>query len=180
MKKMKRDPNNFPWRVAASIILLMACGLLYLLIDLDKDYEVLSQEHQKTIQYYNQKLKESEELLQSKSDLLAFITHQRTDKVKLLSSNVNVSDEAVLYWNADSHHVWLDHSNLPALDNQHSYQLWAFENDQPINLGIVDESDVAITKMNAVDAADSFVITLESFGGSEQPTLSAIKVIGEI
>ncbi len=180
MKKLKRDPNNFPWRVAASVILLMACGLLYLLIDLDKDYETLSQEHQQTIQYYDQELKEAEELLQAKSELLAFTTNRRTDKIIMSSTDANASDEAVVYWNSDSHNVWLDHSNLPSLDNQHSYQLWALENGQSIDLGVVDKSEDQIIKMNAVAAADGFAITVEPMGGSEQPTSSSIKVIGEI
>jgi anti-sigma-K factor RskA len=90
----------------------------------------------------------------------------------------------VLAWNSVSKKVMIDMevTKLPRHDKQHQYQLWALVGGKPVDMGVFDmpASDTASVKeMKAIASADEFAVTLEPMGGSVNPTLDQMVVIGK-
>jgi anti-sigma-K factor RskA len=70
---------------------------------------------------------------------------------------------------------------LPQNDKEHQYQLWAIVDKKPVSLGVFDKTsaDTAIMKeMQPVSAPQAFAVTLEPRGGSINPTMDEMMVIG--
>jgi len=70
---------------------------------------------------------------------------------------------------------------LPQNDNAHQYQLWALVGGKPVSLGVFDKtaSDSADMKqMQSIAQAQAFAVTLEPKGGSVNPTMDQMMVIG--
>ena len=71
---------------------------------------------------------------------------------------------------------------MPLNDADHQYQLWALVNGKPVDLGVFDVNG-ALTGMQVmknIGAAQTFAVTLEPKGGSVNPTMSQLMVMGNI
>jgi len=71
---------------------------------------------------------------------------------------------------------------MPKNDREHQYQLWALVGGKPVDLGVFDKtaSDTADMKeMKPIGSADAFAVTLEPRGGSVNPTMSELMVLGK-
>ncbi|MFD0765977.1 anti-sigma factor domain-containing protein [Mucilaginibacter lutimaris] len=89
----------------------------------------------------------------------------------------------VLAWNTVSKKVMVDMPGmkLPQHDQKHQYQLWALVNGKPVDMGVFDlpKADTAgIKEMKAIAYAQGFAVTLEPNGGSINPTMDQMVVIG--
>lgn len=72
---------------------------------------------------------------------------------------------------------------MPVNDKAHQYQLWALVGKKPVSLGVFDktEADSAVMKeMKSVEIANAFAVTREPRGGSVNPTMSEMMVIGNL
>lgn len=72
---------------------------------------------------------------------------------------------------------------MPVNDKDHQYQLWALVGKKPVSLGVFDktESDSTVMKeMKSIDLAQAFAVTREPRGGSVNPTMSEMMVIGNL
>ncbi|MFI5158669.1 MAG: anti-sigma factor domain-containing protein [Sphingobacteriales bacterium] len=70
---------------------------------------------------------------------------------------------------------------MPVNDKAHQYQLWALVSGKPVSLGVFDKTDADSTvmkEMKSVDLAQAFAVTREPRGGSVNPTMSEMMVIG--
>jgi anti-sigma-K factor RskA len=90
----------------------------------------------------------------------------------------------ILAWNSVSKKVIVDVQSvkLPKNDKQHQYQLWALVNGKPVNMGVFDApaADTAgVKEMKAIASAQGFAVTLEPTGGSINPTMDQMVVIGQ-
>jgi anti-sigma-K factor RskA len=90
----------------------------------------------------------------------------------------------ILAWNAVSKKVMVDMQSmkLPKHDKGHQYQLWALVGGKPVNMGVFDmpRTDTAgVKEMSSIASADAFAVTLEPMGGSVNPTLDQMVVIGK-
>ena len=73
--------------------------------------------------------------------------------------------------------------NMPVNDKAHQYQLWALVGGKPVSLGVFDKDDTDSTmmkEMTSVNVAQAFAVTLEPRGGSVNPTMSQMMVIGTL
>ena len=73
--------------------------------------------------------------------------------------------------------------NMPVNDKAHQYQLWALVGGKPVSLGVFDKdaADSALMKeMKSVPVAQAFAVTLEPRGGSINPTMDQMMVIGKL
>lgn len=70
---------------------------------------------------------------------------------------------------------------MPANDKEHQYQLWAIVGNKPVDLGVFDASSdsTAMKQMKSIASADTFAVTLEPRGGSVNPTMDQMMVIGK-
>ena len=95
------------------------------------------------------------------------------------------SGAVTIAWSPAKHKVMIDMSSLkmPANDATHQYQLWAIVAGKPVDLGVFDENpdstDMKEMKTIAAVSADAFAVTLEPRGGSVNPTMDEMMVIGK-
>lgn len=90
----------------------------------------------------------------------------------------------ILAWNSVSKKVIVDVQSmkLPKNDKQHQYQLWALVNGKPVDMGVFDtpaSDTVGVKEMKAIASAQGFAVTLEPTGGSINPTMDQMVVIGQ-
>lgn len=89
----------------------------------------------------------------------------------------------ILAWNSVSKKVMVDMPSmkLPQHDEKHQYQLWALVNGKPVDMGVFNEAkaDTAgVKEMKSIASAQGFAVTLEPNGGSINPTMDQMVVIG--
>jgi anti-sigma-K factor RskA len=88
-------------------------------------------------------------------------------------------------WSKNKHKVMVDMANvkMPANDSAHQYQLWAIVAGKPVDLGVFDANpdSAGMKEMKEIAAikTDAFAVTLEPRGGSVNPTMDQMMVIGK-
>ncbi|MES2268357.1 MAG: anti-sigma factor [Bacteroidota bacterium] len=103
--------------------------------------------------------------------------------LKLKGTTKTPTAAMVLAWNSVSKKVMVDvpSMKLPQHDQKHQYQLWALVNGKPVDMGVFDlpKADTAgVKEMKAIASAQGFAVTLEPTGGSINPTMDQMVVIG--
>jgi anti-sigma-K factor RskA len=70
---------------------------------------------------------------------------------------------------------------LPQNDKDHQYQLWALVGGKPVDLGVFDApaDSTQMKEMKSIARADAFAVTLEPKGGSINPTMDQMVVLGK-
>ena len=84
---------------------------------------------------------------------------------------------ASIYWNTKTRDVYLVPTHLPSPTPGKQYQLWAIVDGKPVSAGLMEDCP-AMCKMSSIEKAEAFAITLEKKGGSIQPTLDQMYVMG--
>jgi hypothetical protein len=87
-----------------------------------------------------------------------------------------------VFWNKDNQEVRLVANNLPAPTQGKQYQLWAIKDGKPVDMGMLpnDITTNSLVKMNNIDSAQAFAITLENKGGVPSPTMTEMYVMGGV
>lgn len=84
-----------------------------------------------------------------------------------------------LYWDTQKKDVYLITNKLPPAPDGSQYQLWALVNGKPVNAGVLEDCE-GLCRLQAVQEAQAFAITLEKAGGSKSPTLDQLFVMGNV
>jgi anti-sigma-K factor RskA len=105
--------------------------------------------------------------------------------VKLAGTKVSPASNLTVYWNKESEDVVVDQSRmaLPTNDPAHQYQLWALVEGKPVSLGVFDmkpDSAEMLLIMKEISQAQAFAVTLEKRGGSVNPTMENLMVMGGV
>jgi anti-sigma-K factor RskA len=170
--------NFYKYAFAASVALLIASVIsIYNLTNKVKQQNeqlvaasLQNQRFSKTVDYMDDELN---------------IFRDTSFKVLRLKGTKNLPTGGVLLaWNPVKQKVMLDLKSLdmPANDKDHQYQLWALVNGKPVDLGVFDKIDndtLTIKEMKPVAAAQAFAVTREPRGGSVNPTMSEMMLIGQ-
>ena len=101
----------------------------------------------------------------------------------LKGTPVSPSSYVTVYWDTTSKDVYLMVNNLPKPASDKQYQLWALINGQPVDLGMLQYEGGKthpLVKMKGVQHAQAFAITLEPKGGSPNPTMDQMYVVGKL
>jgi len=172
--------NNFyKYAFAASVALLIASGIAL--------YNMHNQLEQSNTQLavlasQNQQISKT---VSFKDEQLG-IFRDTTVKVIRLKPTVHAPASAnmTIAWSAAKKKVMIDMValNMPENDKNHQYQLWALVNNKPVNLGVFDKTvgdTTDMKEMKSIGAADAFAVTLEPRGGSVNPTMSELMVLGK-
>lgn len=119
---------------------------------------------------------------ENSEDMIASLKAPEIQKLKLEGLPISPESQAMVHWNKDTKKVILDPMNLPRTDEGHDYQLWAIVDGKPVDLGVFSPGDneLNIYTMKPVEAAQAFAITLEPKGGSVNPTMEQMYVLGKI
>lgn len=175
-----RRINVWKWLAAASFLLL--AGTLYWGITTNNQKNELAKTAQE-----NETLKKELSLVNAR---LAEVqqdaaTLQRSD-VKMASlkgTTISPGSYVTVYWDTSSKDVYLMINNLPQPASDKQYQLWALIEGKPKDLGMLQLSQeklIPMIKMKGVQSAEAFAITLEPKGGSANPTMDQMYVIGKL
>jgi anti-sigma-K factor RskA len=174
--------NTSWWAMAATVLLLISTGLNFYFYQnwqsTEKQYQVAvatQNQYARQIQQVNQKY-------QLTAAELAVITHNRTQKVNLKGVTKAPASAVVVYWNTKTKDVFVRVDDLPKPPADRQYQLWALENGKPINAGMLQNGpdSATVQHMKAINQAQAFAITLEPKGGSLNPTMEEMYVMGQI
>ena len=117
--------------------------------------------------------------MDKKSNEMKFVMNRSNKIVDLKGMPTAPDYSAVVYWNPNSKQVMLMPENLPKPPLNKQYQLWALKDGKPIDAGVFDMTG-DMTNMKKIQDADAFAITLEPMGGSVNPTMDAMYVVGKI
>jgi anti-sigma-K factor RskA len=149
---------------AASVILLLASAYFA--------YDQYSE---------NKRLKSSFSQLQSQVDSISIINEILVkEKRKSIDPDAAVvvsmvgtqptPSSANIYWDTASSSVFLVVKNLPKLPSEKQYQLWAFIEGKPVDLGLFDpDNKNVILQMKNTQKAEAFAITIEKRGNGPIP-----------
>ncbi len=103
--------------------------------------------------------------------------------LKLQGTPKSPGSALTVAWSAAKKKVMIDMANaeMPANDKDHQYQLWALVGGKPVDLGVFDADTTSkdMVEMKSIASADAFAVTLEPRGGSQNPTMDQMMVIGK-
>lgn len=183
VSEVERPASYFNWlAVAASVLLLVSAGLNFYFYN---NWQRSENQYQVAVATQNQYARNVQQVRQQlvlETSKLAVITDNQTQKVSLKGMKKSPSSSVAVYWNKNSKEVFVKVADLPAPPSGRQYQLWALENGLPIDAGMLDISadSVSVQKMKIISNAQAFAITLEPQGGSKNPTLDEMYVMGQI
>lgn len=79
----------------------------------------------------------------------------------------------VSYVNHNDKSVIINTQQLPKLDDDHDYQMWADVDGIMINMGVIPK-DKQLMSMTYIEHAESLNITIEPSGGNDHPTVERL------
>ena len=103
--------------------------------------------------------------------------------VALAGTKTAPTARARVLFNAITHKVYVDVHSLPVLPAGKQYQLWALDKGKPVDAGVLTLATATgegLQHMKDITNAQTFAMTVEPAGGSINPTLSTMTVVGNI
>lgn len=168
--------NFYKYAFAASLTLLIASSIALVNV-----YSNLQQSKSQLValQVQNQRFSNRVNLM----DRQLSIFRDPSFKLLKLQGTKNPALAVTVAFSAAQKKVIIDMGNvkLPQNDKDHQYQLWALVGGKPVDLGVFDApADSANMKeMKPIALADAFAVTLEPKGGSVNPTMDQMVVLGK-
>jgi anti-sigma-K factor RskA len=173
------------WRLiaAASVLAVLAMGTLFVtkqnqLSTSESQLQALSTDiNQKEITMAN-----LETELANYSQEKIFLLHEETIPVDLAGTPNSPDAKVKVFWNEGVNKLVLASNTLPVAPKDLQYQLWAIIDGAPVDLGVIDrfEDKTVFSRDVDVKSVQAFAITLEKNGGSPQPNLEQLYVIGNV
>lgn len=120
--------------------------------------------------------------LNKKNTDMAMFTDTSSMIVDMKGTQMSPDSRAMVVWNKQNKEVYLDVMKMPIPPPDKQYQLWAIAGGKPVNAGMIEMPPEAagLHKMKTIPSAEAFAITLEPKGGSVNPTLDQMYVMGAI
>ncbi len=168
------------WTAVAAIVLFVASlGYIYVLADKDKKI----QEEYATILSETDSLKLQNQLvdaqLKEMQKGLSMLSDPAVDKVSMPGIGQHQQNKALVLWDKKTKDVYLMPTDLPAAPSGMQYQLWALVDGKPVDAGMMGDCSV-ICSMKNIPRAQAFAITLQKQGGSAEPDMNSLYVMGKI
>jgi anti-sigma-K factor RskA len=171
------------WALAASVALILSLGANALFYTRWKDASaslVALQNDQARFAQTSQVVERQLGSLRQENEVL------RSDEfrpVALAGTKTAPTARARVLFNAATHKVYVDVKSLPALPPGKQYQLWALDKGKPVDAGVLTAATATgegLQPMKDIASAQTFAMTVEPEGGSVNPTLSTMTVVGNI
>jgi anti-sigma-K factor RskA len=148
------------------------------------------------VSLYNQLQQSNNQLAALQSDKQHFVNrvnlmdeqlkifHDASFKFVKLNGTAKAPAAAItIAWSPAKKKVMIDMSSvkMPVNDKDHQYQLWALVGGKPVDLGVFDKDpdSTDMKEMKSTALADAFAVTLEPRGGSINPTMDEMMVVGK-
>ncbi|MEM7573144.1 MAG: anti-sigma factor [Bacteroidota bacterium] len=113
---------------------------------------------------------------------IALVADPDSRYIELAGTADHLDAQAAVVYNPDKQASLFAPSGLPAIPADRQYQLWAIVDGATISLGVFDapvDGDQVLLNLPFEANVDAFAITLEPRGGSINPTLAEMYVIGQ-
>jgi len=170
------------WSAAASIVAVIGIVLsLYYRgqwIDSESKISELITQNQTLAQQYN--------VVKNQADQYAYnidiLRKPGIETVEMTGLDISPNAQALIHWNKKTNEVFLNAKKMPSNPSENSYQLWAIVDGKPVDMGVFDVAGdmTSLMKMKSVENASAFAVTLEPRGGSVNPSMEQMYVIGQI
>lgn len=179
--------NFYKYAFAASVALLLVstAAIFRLNNQLEESnqriasLEISNQKFSNNVNYMN------EQLLSTKQTLEVYTNPKDYKLVELKGMpKAPPGSKMMVAFNPQREVVMIDMASLkmPENDTQHQYQLWALVDGKPVDLGVFDskKDSTLMIKMKPIGKAQAFAVTLEPRGGSINPTMEQMMLMGNI
>lgn len=158
--------------IAATIALLFGVTTIWLYNQMNT-----MQESMEVVEAQNSELKNELELLIVNYDdvVTRYQTINDPNAIQLILNGNDKSPnaKAISYINHTNKTVVLNAKELPPLDADHDYQLWADVAGEMIDMGVIPKG-AEMAAMQYIDNAESLNITIEPAGGNDHPTVAQL------
>jgi anti-sigma-K factor RskA len=175
--------RNYAWLAAAGVVLfLISAGLnIYFYFGWKKAEGSLAIALAQKATYADN-FRQAKLELKNSETAFQVLENPETKHITLQGSDKAPQAKALVHWNPKTKKVVLDIKKLPEAPAGHQYQLWALHNGIPINAGMINPTDTIIgfQEMQTISEAVAFAFTLEWAGGSINPTLTEMYLIGKM
>ncbi|WP_411768177.1 anti-sigma factor [Winogradskyella sp. A3E31] len=164
--------SRMPIMIAASIAAILMFGCFYLYSEMNgikEDLQIVRQENSKL----KQDLNTTKEVLTETNNWFGLITDKNTERYTLRGNALAPDAKLTSYVNHETKSVALHTHNLPELDEEHDYQMWADVDGEMINMGVIPKN-ANLMAMTYIDNAESLNITIEPAGGNTHPTVERL------
>ncbi|MFK7971571.1 MAG: anti-sigma factor [Bacteroidia bacterium] len=121
-----------------------------------------------------------QEQLDARSSDIALLTKPSSKIIDLAPQPKANGATMKVLWQPETGESYFLATTLPAPPSDKDYQLWALIEGKPVDLGVIPRDANGIIKMKGTGRADAFAVTLEPKGGSVNPTLADLLVLGEV
>lgn len=114
---------------------------------------------------------------------IAMTESEEWTTVKLAGVPTSPKAKMLVYWNKANKNILINYAamELPKTDEAHEYQLWALVDGKPVSLGVFGQTDKeAVKQMETIQKAQAFAVTIEPMGGSVNPTMEKMVVMGGV
>jgi anti-sigma-K factor RskA len=143
------------WKYAVAACLLLLAGSVYMNLTLSEKNRKLQDTYQNTVA----------ELNSMKKDFQVITNNPNIKMAAMSGLDISPRSYATVYWDTTSHDVYLMANNLPLPANDMQYQLWAFINGKPVDLGYFDvKKEKLLIQAKNAQGVEAFAITLEKKG----------------
>lgn len=134
----------------------------------------------------NETLAQQYNIVKNQADQYAYnldiLRQPGIENVPMDGLDISPNAEAIVHWNKNTNEVYLNAKKMPSNEDAYQYQLWAIVDGKPVDMGVFDVSGdmTELLKMKSVGKPSAFAVTLEPRGGSVNPTMEKMYVIGQI
>ena len=158
-----RRSAGIRWVAAASVILMLAAGYFaYDFYSKNEKLESASRQMQTALDSTNKQMVEVKKMME-------VMTNPNVTVVSMVGTQKSPSS-ANIYWDTASADVYMVIKNIPKLPGEKQYQLWAFIDQKPVDLGLFDaDKPNLFLKMKNTRKAEAFAITIEKRGNGPTP-----------
>lgn len=175
MQPGDRSDKGSWFRVAASVILILGSSALAFY------FYRQNREMDQRLAQLESSAQELEKSNKTQQDYLAFLADKETSKIMLAGVPQKPNAKATVFWNKKNKHVMISDVKLPKAPENMQYQLWAIVDGKPVDAGMLDlNHEGKLLEMKTIDNSQAFAITLEPMGGSSEPHLEDLCVIGDV
>jgi hypothetical protein len=115
------------------------------------------------------------------AEKIQLLRDTNTMRIMMKGTEKSPSSIAMIYWNKNTKDVYLDIKALPPIPADKQYQLWFIDPKKgPVSAGVFDLNTGELMKMGTAPDAAAFAVTLEPRGGSVNPTMDQMLVLGTV
>lgn len=160
---------------AAAIAILLIGGWMFL--DQNKQIEQLGMAMQE-LEKSNMVVKENLRLANTERELLL---NPKVERILLSGTESFPEAYAQVFWDKGNDQVYLQAKGAPEITEEESFQLWVIRDGAPVSMGVIDnENRELLIALESTSSGSAFAITIEPRGGSLNPTLERMVVIGNV